>query len=119
MYSIEINKNKELVLDIPEFNCDSNPLGVHLNNYEMLSHLNSFSFTAIIGKPGSGKTSLLVSFLTGKKEKKVFRKLFDHILLVMPASSRHSMKKDVFKNHCPEKTYEELDFSSINSIYDK
>ena len=60
-------------MDIPEFVCDKNPLGEHLNEYEMLSHLNSFSYTAIIGKSGSGKTSLLVSFLTGKKEKKVFR----------------------------------------------
>jgi AAA15 family ATPase/GTPase len=66
--SIEIKKNKEMNLDIPEFNCYTNPLGEHLNKYEMLSHLNSFSFTAVIGKPGSGKTSLLMSFLTGKKE---------------------------------------------------
>jgi DNA replication protein DnaC len=118
MCSIEIKKNNAMVLDIPEFNCDSNPLGEHLNKYEMLSHLNSFSFTAIIGKPGSGKTSLLVSFLTGKKEKKVFRKVFDHIQLVMPSSSRNSMKKNVSKNYCPEKTYEELNFDTINTIYD-
>ena len=55
--TIEIKKNKELISDIPEFTCDNNPLGEHLNKYEMLAHLNSFSFTAIIGKPGSGKTS--------------------------------------------------------------
>ena len=51
--SIEIKMNTDLILDIPEFTCDINPLGEHLNKYEMLSHLNSFSFTAIIGKPGS------------------------------------------------------------------
>ena len=91
--SIEIKKNKELILDIPEFTCDNNPLGEHLNEYEMLSHLNSFSFTAIIGKPGSGKTSLLISFLTGKGNKKIFGKVFDHIHLVMPKSSRESIKR--------------------------
>ena len=116
--SISIKKNKALTLDIPEFNCDNNPLGEHLNKYEMLSHLNSFSFTAIIGKPGSGKTSLLVSFLTGKGKKKIFRKIFDHIQLVMPSSSRSSMKKNIFKDHSPDKTYEELNFESINKIYD-
>lgn len=115
---IEIKKNKAMILDIPEFVCDDNPLGEHLNEYEMLSHLNSFSYTAIIGKSGSGKTSLLVSFLTGKKDKKVFRKVFDHIQLVMPMSSRRSMKKNIFKNQCPEKSYEELDYSTINTIYD-
>jgi DNA replication protein DnaC len=116
--SISIKKNKALTLDIPEFNCDNNPLGEHLNKYEMLSHLNSFSFTAVIGKPASGKTSLLVSFLTGKKKQKVFRKVFDHIHVVMPSSSRNSMKKNIFKDHSPEKTYEELNFSTINTIYD-
>ena len=116
--SIEIKKNRELILDIPEFTCDINPLGEHLNKYEMLAHLNSFSFTAIIGKPGSGKTSLSVSFLTGKGKKKIFRKVFDHIHLVMPKSSRKSMTKDPFKNHIEDKMYEELNFVSINKIYD-
>ena len=116
--SIEIKKNKELVLDIPEFTCGNNPLGTHLNGYEMLAHLNSFSFTAIIGKPGSGKTSLLISFLTGKGNKRIFRKVFDHIHLVMPKSSRESMKKNPFKNHSEDKMYKELNFDSINTIYE-
>ena len=40
----------------------------------MLKNLNGFKFTAIIGKPGSGKTSLITAFLTGKKDKKYFVK---------------------------------------------
>lgn len=119
MASLELKKNKKLSLDIPEFNCDHNPLGEHLNKYEMLSHLNCFGFTGIIGKPGSGKTSLLVSFLTGKKDKKVFRKVFDHILIVMPSSSRSSIKKNPFEKHTPDKMYEDLDFDTINTIYDR
>lgn len=115
--SIEIKKNVALALDVPSFTCDDNPLGEHLNAYEMLSHLNSYSMTAIIGKPGSGKTSLLISMLTGKGPKKVFRKVFDHILVVMPASSRGSIKKNPFKNHAPEKMYEELNYDSITAIY--
>ncbi len=97
--SIEIKKNKELILDIPEFTCDNNSLGEHLNKYEMLAHLNSFSFTAIIGKPGSEKTSLLISCLTGKGNKKISRKVFDHIHLVLPKSSRETMKENQSKNH--------------------
>ena len=112
--SIVIKKNNELVLDKPEFTCDNNPLGEQLNKYEMLAHLNSFSFTAIIG----GKTSLLISFLTGKGNKKTFRKVFDHIHLVMPKSSRESMKKNPFKNHSEDKMHEELNFDSINTIYE-
>ena len=64
----------------------------------MLQHLNNFGFTGVIGKPGSGKTSLVISMLTSKKENRVFRKVFDNVLLVMPTCSRESMKKNPFKN---------------------
>ena len=85
MATFEIVKNDKMKLDIPEFNCDSG-LAEHLENYEMMKHLNSFGFTGIIGKPGSGKTSMLISWLTGKKEKRVFKKVFDNVELVMPLS---------------------------------
>lgn len=115
---IELKENKKLNLDIPSFTCDNSPLGEHLNKYEMLSHLNSYSFTAVIGRPGSGKTSLVISFLTGKADKKVFRKVFNHVVVVMPSSSRNSLKKNIFKNHPGEKLYEELTYETISTIYE-
>jgi KaiC/GvpD/RAD55 family RecA-like ATPase len=75
--------------------------------------------TGFIGKPGSGKTSLLISFLTGKGKSKVFRKVFDHILLVMPTSSRESLKKNIFEKHAGDKMFEELDFETIHNIYNR
>ena len=51
--SLELKVNPKLNLEVPKFVCDHNPLGEHLNKYEMLSHLNSFSFTALVGRPGS------------------------------------------------------------------
>ena len=116
---ITLKKNKALPLSIPEFVCDNNPLGEHLNNYDMLKHLNSFSFNAVIGKPGSGKTSLLISFLQGKGDSKVFRKVFNNILIVMPESSRNSLKKNIFDKHPEEKMYEELTYDNITDIYMK
>ena len=117
--TIVIKKNKALELEVPEFSCDHNPVGEHLNKYDMLSHLNSYSTTAIIGKPGSGKTSLMTGFLKGKGKKKVFRRCFNHILLVMPKSSRESMKDNIFQNHAEEKMYEELNNETIDDIYNK
>ena len=116
---ISIKKNKALKLDIPDFICDNNPIGEHLNKYDMLKHLNAYSTTCIIGKPGSGKTSLLVSFLKGKGRNKIFRKSFDHILLVMPSSSRNSMKENIFEDHPEEKVFEELNLETASTIYDK
>lgn len=117
--SIEIKKNTDPHLEIPEFTCDHAPLGQHLNHWPMLSNLNGYKFTAFIGKPGSGKTSLMVSLLTGRGTKKIFRKVFDHVLVVMPSSSRASMKKNIFKNHSAEKMFEELDLQTMQSIYSR
>ena len=112
--SIDIKKNRELILDIIESTCDINPL----NKNEILAHLNSFSFTATTNKSGSGKTSLSIWFLTGKGNKKIFRKMFENIHLVMPKYSRESMKEKSFENHSEDKMYEELTFDSINTIYE-
>ena len=114
---ITLKKNKALKLQVPTFLCDDNPLGEHLNDYDMLANLNCFGFTCLIGKPGSGKTSIIISWLTGKGKNKVFRKVFDNIILVMPESSRNSLKKNIFENHDPTKMFEELTIDSINNIY--
>ena len=115
---IEKIVNDKMDLKIPQFVCDGH-LSPNLNNYPMLSHLNGFFFTAIIGRPGSGKTSMLVSWLTGKSENKVFRKVFNHVLVVMPTSSRQSMKKNIFKNHDAGKMWDDLDYKTIMSIYER
>ena len=115
--SIEIKKNNKLDLDIPEFNCDDNPIGEHLNKYPMLKELNRFNFVGILGRPGSGKTSFLVSLLTGKGKNRILRKAYDNIIIVMPTSSRESMKKNPFEHHNSEKMFEELDYTNMEKIY--
>jgi len=67
-YTIKIKHSKKFDFKIPEFVCDHNPIGEHLNKYDMLSHQNCCSLILLIGKPGSGITSLLISFLKGKKK---------------------------------------------------
>ena len=79
-------------LKMPEFKVDE-PLSKHLEDDPLLSNMNKSFCCGLIGKAGSGKTSLMVSFLqTPKKFKKVFNKIY----VFMPNSSRNSMKKDIY-----------------------
>lgn len=113
--SIEIKKNKKLILPITQFNCDGS-INDNLDKYDMLANLNGFKFTILVGKPASGKTSVMTSWMKTKGKKKVFRKVFDHVIVVMPSSSRNSMKDNVFKNHPPEKMFDELDHPTTSTI---
>ena len=116
--SLELKHNPKLDLDIPEFCCDDNPIGSHLNEYPVLSYLNNYGCNCLLGRPASGKTSLLVSFLSGRGKKKVLRKCFNNVIAVMPSSSRNSMKKNIFENHPKEKMFETLDYDTITKISD-
>lgn len=115
--SIDIIKQPSLDLKMPEFLCDY-VLSNKLEEIPMLSHMNKFNTTCILGKAGSGKTSFMISLLTNKGKNKIYRKLFDHIILVMPSNSRASLKNNPFKNHPTEKMYDELSYENMKSIYD-
>lgn len=75
------------------------------------------SFNLLLGKMGSGKTSLLVSLLNNKN---IFKKCFNHIYLVMPESSRRSLANNIFDKYLPkEQIYSYLDADVLNDIYEK
>ena len=76
--NILLKNNKKLELEIPEFLCDD-ILNKKLLKYEMLNHLNKYTFNICVGRPGSGKTSFVVSLLKGKNEKQIYRKIFNNI----------------------------------------
>ena len=111
---MKIKHNKKVDLKMPSFTVDDNPLGKHLDKHPCLSLLNCYANIVIIGKPGSGKTSLAVSFLQSPK---VFRKTFNHIICVMPFQSRKSMKKDIFEVLPQEQLFDELNEETITTIY--
>ena len=113
--TITIKKNKKLELPVTEFTCDGS-INDNLDKYDMLKTLNGFKFTIICGKPGSGKTSLMTSWMVTKGKKKIFRKVFDNVVVVMPTTSRNSMKKNIFKNHHADKMFDELDYPTVNKI---
>ena len=98
-----------------QFECDEE-INKKLNKYELTkSFLNKSNTTVFIGKQGSGKTSLMINFVT-----KIYKKCFHHIYVFMPASSRASLKNNIFEKHLdPSKIYDELNTDTINDVYEK
>jgi hypothetical protein len=115
---ITIKKNPEIKLDIPSFHCDYNAVGEHLNEHPLTSFLNCYGFLCVIGRPGSGKTSLSISLIS-QKNPKIYKKTHHHVLILMPQNSIQSLKKNPFKQLPEENFYEELNDSTIDDIYQR
>jgi hypothetical protein len=75
--------------------------------------MNNHSTTLFIGRPASGKTSLLYSFF---KSKDIFKNTFDKIFLFQPSQSRQSMKDKLFDRIPDDQKYEELTLENLNNV---
>lgn len=115
MSKIEIIENKSPKLARPEFSVDGR-LAKKLDDYEITKQLNKSNFTLFLGKPGSGKTSMLVSLLNTPS---LFKGVFHNIFLFMGKNSRDSIKGSFFdKEIPPDAIFDELTFDNLNSVYD-
>ena len=102
-------------LKMPEFKVDE-PLSKHLEDDPLLSNMNKSFCCGLIGKAGSGKTSLMVSFLqTPKKFKKVFNKIY----VFMPNSSRNSMKNNIFDVLPEDQLFEGVSYEILSEVYER
>lgn len=109
---ISIKENDAPKLAICKMLCDTK-LHPKLDNYDLTSFLNNHSTTLFIGRPKSGKTSLLYSFL---KSKEIFKGTFDKIFLMQPAQSRASMKDPLFDKIPDKQKYNELTIANLQDI---
>ena len=89
--SITIKKNTKPILELIGMNCDKQ-LNKTLDKYDLTKFLNCHSTNLLIGKPGSGKTTLMIALFN-----KMLRGCFHNIYLFQPSHSRASMKKDIFE----------------------
>lgn len=112
---IKIIENDKPDLPVCQMKCDAG-LADHLNNYEITKFLNAFTVSLLIGKPGSGKTSLLYSFFKGGGKKKIFKKVFHNIYLFQPSASRASMSDNIFDKLPDEKKFDELTAENLESV---
>ena len=112
---MDLVKLKKPTLTPPQMICDK-PLAKKLDNYELTSYLNSHSTNLLLGKPKSGKSSLLWSML---KDKRMLNKVFDNVYLFQPSHSRASIKNNIFKKHPKDKMFEELNYEDLDEVMDR
>ena len=114
-----IKSNYNPKLKIPQFKVDAPIIDYLEDKGEFFKDvMNRFNSFAIVGKAGSGKTSFITGMLTTGGKNKVWRKAFNHIILVMPASSRASMKDVDFDSLLPsDQIYDDLE--NLDEIYDR
>ena len=112
--SIEIKINDAPNLAHCEMLCDG---GLHekLNKYDLTKFMNNHSTNLLIGKPASGKTSLLYSLF---KSPKLFKKVYHNIFLFQPSASRSSMKDKLFDNLPEENKFDELTEENLRQVLD-
>ena len=112
---INIKHNEKPSLPLCVMNCDGD-LHNKLNKYDLTSLMNNHSTNLLIGKSGSGKTSLLYSFF---KSRNLFRKVYHNIYLFQPKASRESMNDKIFESLPEEQKYDELTAENLYDVMDK
>ena len=112
-YSIIENDKPDLPMC--SMKCDAG-LADHLDKYELTKFLNRHSINLLIGKPGSGKTSLLYSLFKSGGKNKIFKKVFHNIYLFMPSQSRASLKDNIFDKLPDDKKYDELTYENLSDV---
>lgn len=112
---IQIKSNAKPKLPKCQMNCDS-MLHEKLNKYELTSFLNAHTMNLLIGKPKSGKTSLLHSMF---EHKGLLRYCFHTVYLFQPSASSASISKSVFDTLPSENVYQELSYENLQDVKNK
>jgi hypothetical protein len=110
---MKLINHENVELSLPEINIDV-PLHKKLDKIPLLKHMNRFFSCAVIGRAGSGKTSLVTGLL---KTPKLMNKIFDRIYVFMPANSRASMKNSIFDQLPDEQLFADLDDQSLSECF--
>lgn len=103
-----VEEPNEINISVPAFDVDS------ILHPQIPTPLPNSSFSmAIIAPPGSGKTSLLTSFIC-QTDPPLYKGVFDKVYLFQPLTSFNSMKDNPFKGH--PRVYHELDEQALFAV---
>ena len=104
----------ELKNDLPQIKPVKEIMSIYIDGINPnIPNRNGFIY-ALIGSPGSGKSSLLLSLF---RSRNYYKNKFNHIYLITPESSYLSVKDHPFENHA--KVYHELNSYTLENIYNE
>ena len=63
---------------------------------------------ALIGPPGSGKSSVMISLITSKKKSRVYNGCFDKVIICANETSIRSIANDPFKSIPSDQIHDEF-----------
>jgi AAA15 family ATPase/GTPase len=115
---IKIKKNISPDLPICKMVCDGD-LSDDLNKYELTKFLNKHSMNLIIGRPGSGKSSLLWSLFKSTGKNKILKGVYSSIYVFQPAQSQQSMKDNIFSVLPDDQKFNELTYDDLNYVSER
>lgn len=92
--------------------CDTK-LHDKLDKYDLTSFLNAHTMTLLIGKPRSGKTSLLHSMF---EHKGLLRYCYTKIYLFQPIQSGASIKDSIFDTIPEDQRFNELNYENLEYV---
>lgn len=110
---ITIKENDKPHMPKCEMRCDD-ILDKKLEKYELTKFFNTHSTNLFIGKPKSGKTSLLYSFFKG-----IFKHIWDKIYYFSPELSRASMADNIFDTLPEDQKYSEMTYENLLDVSEK
>lgn len=108
--NIELKINEKPKLQVCKMNCDEE-LHEKLNKYDMTKFFNYHSTNLFIGKPKSGKSSLIYSLFKGP-----FKHVYDKIYYFSPELSRGSMKDNIFNSLPEEQQYGSMTYENLLDV---
>lgn len=111
---MKLKYNNAPNLKRPKFDIDK-PLDKKLDDFEITKLMNKSNFTLFLGKAGSGKSSLLISFLNTKS---LFNKVYNRIILFCPPGSRSSVSNDFWSRLPEDCIFDEVSPETLQTAYD-
>jgi hypothetical protein len=104
----------EIKNDLPTIKPVKEIMSIYIDDINPnIPNRNGFIY-ALIGSPGSGKSSLLLSLF---RSKNYYKNKFNHIYLITPESSFLLVENHPFKDHT--KVYHELTSTVLENIYNE